>query len=133
MSGLKSTILLHPKMCIQPKCLKSGEHGILFIDMAPSGLYHPNLFICFEMRNTAFQKIWLRHKIGIENGNEFSLGYTCTELKCSGLKSLPVLSSNMLNINSFCLPGHHLGCYKLNRFIVGIVQHLNFKLIFWPI
>ena len=60
-------------MSIQTKCLKPGQPAVIFVHVFPFGLDKANFWIS-EIWNCFLKEIRLWNKVGIEDGNEGTLG-----------------------------------------------------------
>ena len=97
--------------------------------MAPARLDHAHPLIRHKIGDGAAQKIRLGHKVGIENGNEFAVGFIQTMAQGSGLVALPVGAAHMADVQALRrVVGHPPGGQRHGG-IGRIVEHLNVQAV----
>ena len=124
-----STRLFYRKVSIQSECLQTGECAVIFVDMFPTGLHHPELIVANKMRDGSLEEIFGRKEIRIEDRSELPFRFLESVGQSSRLVSHPLFTLDVFDIESFRLPVSHSGLRFLHRLVVSIVQHLNLKLI----
>lgn len=82
------------------------------------------------MRDGLLQEIWLGQKISVENGNKFVLSIFYIILQGVCFKVLLFFFLDLFNIEVFCLYSFYFFVYYFDGFICGIVQNMDFKVVF---
>src|ERR1041384_3886982 len=112
-------------MTIQKNRLNSCEQGIAPVQMTPAGLNHSDLGISKEM-NGAFEQVFFRHKIGVEDAKKFALRRIKSDCESTSFKTGPIGPMDPLDVETALAQFLRACRGNLARFIRGIVQYLDF-------
>ncbi len=81
--------LLDDKVTVHPQRLGLGEERVVPVEMAPTGLDAADDGVG-KVGDDPLQKVWRRKKIGVKDGNQFSLGLSQASGQRPGLETGPV-------------------------------------------
>src|SRR5262249_23132575 len=88
-------------MSVEDNRLDLGQQRILPIDVSPPDLNHADFRIT-EVIDHVFQKIFSRYEVCVEDCNELSACQFQAVLQCARLKSTPVCTVNVMDIEAEC-------------------------------
>src|SRR5262249_25862572 len=86
-------------MSIQKDRLHACEQRIPPVQMTPTRLYHPDFWIREEM-DGAFEQVFFRNKIGVENAEKFAVRGGKSNCERASLKAGPISPMNPLDIET---------------------------------
>ncbi len=125
-----ATLLLDGKVGVQGKCLELGEHGVIPIDVLPPRLHHADTGI-LKMGDRREQKVGMRQKVCVKDGDEFAFGALKTFFECAGFKSLAIAAVQVHDVYPALLPLSHLLGHDARGLVGGVVEHLDLHATLW--
>src|SRR5712692_479633 len=120
--------MLENEMSIEQNRLYLCEDGIVAIDVSPARLHHANPGNG-EVVDGSQQKVFRRSEIGVEDGNEFTLGRLHPFSQCSRLEAFAVRT--VMVADGMAQRGIALDqtAGNLDGLVGGVVEHLNVEFL----
>ena len=118
--------LFHHKVAVNTDGLCKGKTGFATVQVTPTALDKAHVCIHDKVRNRLQEEVLLGYKIGVENGEIFTLGNFHTGGQSACLKIFTVGTVNELDIKTFGLLFCNFALGHFVAFIGGVVQNLNF-------
>ena len=96
------------------------------IDVAPAHLHHAD-FGVGEVVDHPLQHICGRNEVGIQDEDEIVLGHLETVIEGARLVAVPVVTMDVVDVDSLCLQLLHCGSGAALGLIGRVVEHLDLK------
>src|SRR2546421_11115039 len=91
--------LLDHKMAVEHDCLQTRQQIVRAVDVGPAHLCTAYDWIGKVMNQLA-QEIGLRHKVRIEDGDQFALGALHSVFQSAGFESGAIVAMDVMNIET---------------------------------
>src|SRR5262249_7233020 len=91
--------MLNDEVAVEDYRLHLRQEGIFAIDMSPANLHHPDLRVA-EVVHYVQEKIGRGDEICVEDRHQLAGRQLETVFKCSGLKAVPVLAVDVMNVEA---------------------------------
>ena len=121
--------LFHHEVAVDTDRLGERKTGFGAVQVAPAALDQANLFVHHQVGDGLEEEVLLGDEVGVEDGQEFTLGNLHGFFKGAGLEFGTVGAVDELDVVA-------LGCEFFNlllgdfvAFVSGVVQHLDFVLV----
>ena len=117
------------KVAVQQDGLNAGQHAVVAVEVRPASLHHANGRVG-EMVDDFHQPVCWGNEVGVEDGDELTLGGFEAGVEGSGFESVPICPVNIGDrVAESGVTGYDLRRHLL-RLVGGVVQELNVELIF---
>src|ERR1019366_2757099 len=117
-------------MAVEQNGLDLGEYRVVAVDMRPASLHHAHLGIG-EVMDALQQKVGGRNKIGVKNGDEFSLRRFQSFRQGSGLVALAIVAVQVLDRMSQGGVALYQNAGDFNGFVGRVVEQLDVEFLSW--
>src|SRR6266508_167469 len=118
--------LLHHKVAVKHDCLQTRQQSVGTVYVGPTHLRAADRSFGEEMDQLA-QEIRLRHKVGVEDCNQFALRCLHAVLKRARFEAGPILSMDIRNVEPRARISLYRGARNVHRFVSRIIQYLDLQ------
>ena len=121
--------LFNHKVTVNTDRLCERQTGFGAVQVAPASLDETDFLIHDEVGNRLQEEVFLGNEIGIEDGEEFTLGDFHTFLEGASLEILAVRAVDKLDVITTCSKFSDFFLRDFVAFVRGVVQDLDFVLV----
>ena len=121
--------LFNHKVTVNTDRLCERQTGFGAVQVAPASLDETDFLIHDEVGNRLQEEVFLGNEIGIEDGEEFTLGDFHTFLEGASLEILAVRAVDKLDVITTCSKFSDFFLCDFVAFVRGVVQDLDFVLV----
>ena len=116
-------------MAVDTDRLGERKTGFGAVQVAPAALDQANLFVHHQVGDGLEEEVLLGDEVGVEDGQEFTLGNLHSFFKGAGLEFGTVGAVDELDVVALGCEFFDLLLGDFVAFVSGVVQHLDFVLV----
>lgn len=120
--------LLQFQMAVEKHGLDAGQHVECAVQVAPSGLDHPNVGIG-EVMDGFFEQFRFWHEIGVQNQKVFALGGFGAVFQCSRLEPGAIGAVDVFRIETALFQAINTGPADVHGLVGGIIEQLDLDFV----